>query len=295
MKINKRSISILSLVAFLFLGMSGLQAQQEKRDFKQRGDQTSVLNEVQKEQMKEARIAFAKVTIDLKNELGELHAKQRTLFSAEKPNMKEIYANADKISELKNQIKKEEIGMKLDIRSFLTEEQQMKMAKHSKHRKGVMRDKKGQMGQANRAEMGRAKQGMRKGDRGEQQGKKGYGIKQKAGKQMGKDRNMLDLSDEQKAQMKEIRVAHLKETKELKNELEVIRLKQKHLMTAEKVDKNSIMDNVDRLSNIQNQLAKKQIDNKMEIREILTEDQLVLFMSHPKEKKGFAKRHKRMN
>ena len=295
MKINKRSISILSLVAFLFLGMSGLQAQQEKRDFKQRGDQTSVLNEVQKEQMKEARIAFAKATIDLKNELGELHAKQRTLFSAEKPNMKEIYANADKISELKNQIKKEEIGMKLDIRSFLTEEQQMKMAKHSKHRKGVMRDKKGQMGQANRAEMGRAKQGMRKGDRGEQQGKKGYGIKQKAGKQMGKDRNMLDLSDEQKAQMKEIRVAHLKETKELKNELEVIRLKQKHLMTAEKVDKNSIMDNVDRLSNIQNQLAEKQIDNKMEIREILTEDQLVLFMSHPKGKKGFAKRHKRMN
>ncbi|MDE5418622.1 periplasmic heavy metal sensor [Labilibaculum sp. DW002] len=295
MKINKRSISILSLVAFLFLGMSGLQAQQEKRDFKQRGDQTSVLNEVQKEQMKEARIAFAKATIDLKNELGELHAKQRTLFSAEKPNMKEIYANADKISELKNQIKKEEIGMKLDIRSFLTEEQQMKMAKHSKHRKGVMRDKKGQMGQANRAEMGRAKQGMRKGDRGEQQGKKGYGIKQKAGKQMGKDRNMLDLSDEQKAQMKEIRVAHLKETKELKNELEVIRLKQKHLMTAEKVDKNSIMDNIDRLSNIQNQLAKKQIDNKMEIREILTEDQLVLFMSHPKGKKGFAKRHKRMN
>ena len=295
MKINKRSISILSLVAFLFLGMSGLQAQQEKRDFKQRGDQTSVLNEVQKEQMKEARIAFAKATIDLKNELGELHAKQRTLFSAEKPNMKEIYANADKISELKNQIKKEEIGMKLDIRSFLTEEQQMKMAKHSKHRKGVMRDKKGQMGQANRAEMGRAKQGMRKGDRGEQQGKKGYGIKQKAGKQMGKDRNMLDLSDEQKAQMKEIRVAHLKETKELKNELEVIRLKQKHLMTAEKVDKNSIMDNVDRLSNIQNQLAKNQIDNKMEIREILTEDQLVLFMSHPKGKKGFAKRHKRMN
>ena len=186
MKINKRSISILSLVAFLFLGMSGLQAQQEKRDFKQRGDQTSVLNEVQKEQMKEARIAFAKATIDFKNELGELHAKQRTLFSAEKPNMKEIYANADKISELKNQIKKEEIGMKLDIRSFLTEEQQMKMAKHSKHRKGVMRDKKGQMGQANRAEMGRAKQGMRKGDRGEQQGKKGYGIKQKAGKQMGK-------------------------------------------------------------------------------------------------------------
>ena len=295
MKINKRSISILSLVAFLFLGMSGLQAQQEKRDFKQRGDQTSVLNEVQKEQMKEARIAFAKATIDLKNELGELHAKQRTLFSAEKPNMKEIYANADKISELKNQIKKEEIGMKLDIRSFLTEEQQMKMAKHSKHRKGVMRDKKGQMGQANRAEMGRAKQGMRKGDRGEQQGKKGNGIKQKAGKQMGKDRNMLGLSDEQKVQMKEIRVAHLKETKELKNELEVIRLKQKHLMTAEKVDKNSIMDNVDRLSNIQNQLAKKQIDNKMEIREILTEDQLVLFMSHPKGKKGFAKRHKRMN
>ncbi|MBI9056833.1 MAG: hypothetical protein JEZ01_03575 [Labilibaculum sp.] len=54
MKINKRSISILSLVAFLFLGMSGLQAQQEKRDFKQRGEQTSVLNEVQKEQMKEA-------------------------------------------------------------------------------------------------------------------------------------------------------------------------------------------------------------------------------------------------
>ena len=40
------------------------------------------------------------------------------------------------------------------------------------------------------------------------------------------------LSDEQKEQMKELRIAHQKDTKELKNELEEIRLKQKHLMTA---------------------------------------------------------------
>ena len=295
MKINKRSISILGLVAFLFLGMSGLQAQPESRELKRDGEKRVGLNEEQKEQMKEARIAFAKTTINLKNELGELHAKQRTLFSSAKPNMKQIYANADKISDLKNQMKKEEIGMKLDIRSFLTEEQQVMMANRLKHKKGVRHGKKGQMGQAKRSEMGRKQQGIQKGERGLQQRKKGSEFKLKAGKQMRKDRNMLDLSDDQKAQMKEIRLAHLKETKDLRNELEVIRLKQKHLMTAEKIDKNSIMENVDRSSDIQNQLAKKQIDNKMEIREILTEDQLVLFMSHPKGKKGFAKRHKRMN
>lgn len=295
MKINKKSVSILGLVAFLFLGMSGLQAQPKKREFKRGGDQSIGLSAEQKEQMKEARIAFAKATIDLKNEMGELKAKQRTLFSAEKPNMNQIYANADKISDVKNQLMKEKISMKLDTRSFLTEEQCVKMGQHAKHKKGLRHGKKGQMGQANRAEQGGKQRGMRNGERMAQQGKKGNGMKQKAGKQMKQGRNLLDLSDEQKEQMKELRIAHLKDTKGLKNELEVIRLNQKHLMTAENVDKKAVMANVDQLSGVQNKLTKKGIDHKMEVREILTEDQLVLFISHPKGKKGFGKRHKRMN
>ena len=308
MKINKRSVSIIGLIAFFLVSISGLQAQPEKRGFKQRGDQASALNAEQKEQMKASRIVFAKATIDLKNELGELHAKQKTLFSAEKPNMKQIYANADKISELKSQLKKETISMKLDMRSFLTEEQQAMRASRSKCRKDEKPGKRGGMGQGNRAKMGR-KQGMRKGERcshqgrrgmqkGErctQQGMKGNGFKHQGKEQMGRNRNMLDLNDEQKTQMKEIRIAYRKDTKELRNELELIRLKQKHLMTAEKIDKNSIMDNVNQSSKIQNQLAKKQIDHRMEIRKILSEDQLVLFKSCLKGKKGFEKRHKRMN
>ena len=295
MKINKRSISILGLVAFLFLGMTSLQAQPKKRGFKQGDDKSIGLSEEQKEQMKEARIVYAKATLDLKNEMGEVKAKQKTLLSAEKPNMNQIYANVDKISDLKNQLMKEEIEMKLDIRTFLTEEQRVKMAHRSKHKKGAKQGGKGQMGKAHRANQG-GQGGMRNGEGLAQGGKRGKGFQQKAGKQMRQERNLLDLSDEQKEQMKELRLAHLKDTKELKNELEVIRLKQKHLMTAENIDKNAIMKNVDRLSGVQNQLAKKGIDHKMEVREILTEDQLVLFMTHSKGKRGAAKRHQhRMN
>lgn len=293
MKINKSSISFIGLLAFLFLGVFSLQAQPQ--EFANNREKRDGLSDAQKQQMREARIALAKASIDYKNELGEMQARQRTLLSAKQPNMNQIYANADKIADLKNQLLKERLAMKLDVRSFLSERQQMMMANRPMRNKGTRQAERGNRGQAYRCEMVGRKQQMCKGDRRGQFANKGKGWKHKAGNRMGKEYALLGLSEEQNLQMDELWMAHFSETKEIRNELEEIRLKQKHLMTADNPNKSSIMANVDRLTVVQKLLAKKKIDHKMQVREILTDDQLVIFRSHPNGKRNFDKYHSRMN
>ena len=63
--------------------------------------------------------------------------------------------------------------------------------------------------------------------------------------------------------------------------MQELRLKQKHLLNDENPNKNQIFSNLDRVSAIQNQLAKDRVASQKEIRNILDEDQLVLFLSKP--------------
>jgi len=93
--------------------------------------------------------------------------------------------------------------------------------------------------------------------------------------------NALNLSEDQQKQMEAIRLEHRKGNQNLREEMQELRLKQKHLLNDETPNKNEVFSNLDRISKIQNELAKERVLNQKDIRKILDEDQLVLFLSKP--------------
>lgn len=286
----KRFIKRIATLGFaslvLFSGLTSLQAQPSKR-FSKDCPRAIQLSDQQKEQMKEIRLDFAKATTGVNNELNELRAHQRTLMSAQNPQKIEIYANLDKMSSLQKQLMKERLSMKLKMQSFFTEEQRLLCQNRPFGKQGMHSGRKGDRGQ------GQYWNSLSGDDQ-----KAGFGANRN-GKGVGRgQRNMdcvngcgngLNLSDEQKKQMDDLRLTHMNATQELRNEAEELRLKQKHLMTTASPDEKLIMENVDRLSDIQNKLAKMKVDHQMEVRKVLNVDQLTLFLSRPGMGKGICK------
>lgn len=88
------------------------------------------LTDAQKETFKNGMIAMQKEMKPLRNELGELTARQKTLVSADEPDMKAINKNLEKIGELKTQMAKIQVKHRLEMRSQLTEEQKLKFDMH---------------------------------------------------------------------------------------------------------------------------------------------------------------------
>jgi len=257
------------MALMLFSGIS--QAQQRKRA--ERMQKTMIqLTDAQKEELKAAKVEFAKATLDVKNELNELTAYQRTLMSAEELNETKVFENIDKMTALKKQLMEERIKMRLASPGVQCQEQRMfkgMQADCSRMRSPQMNCRKGQMQKGNR---GCFVEGRNQGAM-----------------------NVLDLSEEQQEKIKTLKLEHKKATQNLREEMQELRLKQKHLFTDEKPNKNEMFSNLDRISSIQNQLAKERVANQKEIRNILDEDQLVLFLSRPHKmnKKGKARMHRR--
>ena len=84
------------------------------------------LTDAQKEAFKQNRLAMQKQLQPIQNELGEVEAHQKTLMSAEKPDLAAINKNIEKIGGLKVEIEKIKTKNHLDMRAQLTEEQRLK-------------------------------------------------------------------------------------------------------------------------------------------------------------------------
>jgi len=300
MKNIRRNIVVIGVVSLLMImGALNVNAQGNKCVKEDRPGGIA-LSDQQKEQVKATKIEFAKATKDLKNELNELRARKKTLMSAEEPDMKAIYANIDKAADLKNQLRKEQITMKLDVKSVLTDDQKVMMANCPMRNKGMRQGRKGRMtnGQGRMYRDGLCdKSGMAQGQGFGNGNGNGKGFGRNGMQQDCSNNNWMDLSDEQKEQMQELRVGHWKASKGLRDEVEELQLKQKHMMTSEDIDEKLIMENIDLLSGVQNKLAKMKVDHKMEVCKILTESQLSLFLSHAGMRDGFenGNRHRRFN
>jgi Spy/CpxP family protein refolding chaperone len=83
------------------------------------------MTEEQKAKMKDLHIAFYKEAKPLRNQLGELKAKQKTLSTADNPDMKAINANIDEITKVMNQLMKSRAAFRQKVRALLTDEQRM--------------------------------------------------------------------------------------------------------------------------------------------------------------------------
>ncbi len=252
----KTKVTTCIVVALMLL--SGV-SQAQQRDRAQRMQKTMIqLTDAQKEELKAAKVQFAKATIDVKNELNELKTHQRTLMSAEKLDETKIFENIDNITALKKQLMEERINMRLATSGLLDAKQRLNrdmMMNHRKMKGKHVNCRKGQMHRGNR---------------------KGQFEKRKK-----RTVNALGLSEGQQEKMRNLKLEHKKATQNLREEMQELRLKQKHLLNDENPNKNQIFSNLDRVSVIQNQLAKERVASQKEIRNILDEDQLVLFLSRP--------------
>jgi Spy/CpxP family protein refolding chaperone len=91
---------------------------------------------------------------------------------------------------------------------------------------------------------------------------------------------MLDLTDEQKAKIKESKTKHLKAVKPLKNKLGIYEAELKALATADKADMNAINKKIDEISSVKTDIQKSKMVHIQEIRSLLTDDQRIIFDTH---------------
>ncbi len=100
------------------------------------------LTDPQKEAFKQSMMAMQKQLQPLRNELGEAVAHQKTLVTAENPNLVAVNKNIDKIGALRIEMAKIKIKNHLDMRAQLTDEQRLKFDLFA----GKMMEGKGEKG-----------------------------------------------------------------------------------------------------------------------------------------------------
>ena len=83
----------------------------------------------------------------------------------------------------------------------------------------------------------------------------------------------LNLTDEQKAQIKDKSFVQQKEMIRIRAELEMAGLEQARLVSAETTDTNALMQAVEKTGNLRTAMAKLQMKNLLELRNILTPEQ----------------------
>lgn len=124
---------------------------------------------------------------------------------------------------------------------------------------------------------------------------KGYGKGQGNDNWQGKGYclSIPDLSDEQKDKISQLRIVHLKEVKNLKNELNEKMAKHQTLITADEANLDLINKNIDEITQIKNKLMKAKAAHQQAIRALLTEEQKVYFDLHlmKKGKRGHGYRN----
>jgi Spy/CpxP family protein refolding chaperone len=100
------------------------------------------LTDSQKDAFKQSMMAVQKQMQPLRNQLGEAEAHQKTLMTAEKPDLSAINKNIEKIGEFKVEMAKIQAKHRLEMRAQLTDEQRLKfdMFKHQ------MKDGRGMKG-----------------------------------------------------------------------------------------------------------------------------------------------------
>lgn len=127
---TKRFFSAITIALMLFGSMS-LLAQPVSHTRK--GHEIKFTDE-QRAKIKDIHMASYKEIKALQNQMGELKAKQKTLTTADKPDLNAINANIDEISKVQNKLMKIKASSHQQIRALLTDEQKMIFDSKQEHR-----------------------------------------------------------------------------------------------------------------------------------------------------------------
>lgn len=94
------------------------------------------------------------------------------------------------------------------------------------------------------------------------------------------------FTQEQKEQMKQLRLGTAKKVKPLKNEMRELQARQKTLTTADKADMGAINKNIEKISEVRTEMAKIMAAQHQAVRSMLDEEQLLKFDQMQDRKRG---------
>ena len=100
------------------------------------------------------------------------------------------------------------------------------------------------------------------------------------------------FTEEQKEQVKALRLEMAKQVKPLHNQLGELKAKQHTLTTADKADLNAINKNIDKMSELQAEIQKLRAKQHQKIRSLLTDEQLIKFDAMKRHHKNKNKQHR---
>ncbi len=136
--LNLRTWLVLLVLAGLPAGLMA-QPQQARQQFRQQdqaGPALPGLTEEQKESIKEIRLETHKVVQPLRDEIAINKAKINALAKKDDPDMEEIITLVETNGKLLTQISVQQIDSRIQIRSLLTEEQNLIWDLHHGRMKG---------------------------------------------------------------------------------------------------------------------------------------------------------------
>ena len=96
---------------------------------------------------------------------------------------------------------------------------------------------------------------------------------------------MLNLSDEQKEQIKKLRLEHQQKMLQFRNKLGEHRAKLQTLRTADKADMKAIDKLVDVMAELRASQMKLKLRHEQDVRALLTDEQKIIFNTHKKQRK----------
>ncbi len=88
---------------------------------------------------------------------------------------------------------------------------------------------------------------------------------------------LLDLTEEQKDQIKEIHLAHMKDVQPLKDEVKIDRVKVDVLLKRDDPDMKEIVSLVEANGKLLTQIQVKSIEQKISVRSLLTDEQKIIY------------------
>jgi Spy/CpxP family protein refolding chaperone len=115
------------------------------------------LTDEQQEQMTSLRTEYYKAVTPLRNKLGELKARERTLLSEENVDMEAVNKNIDEQTEVENSLKKLQVEHQVAVKKILTDEQIMQL---QQRRNFANRDGYNRYGNRRAARPGRGYRGI---------------------------------------------------------------------------------------------------------------------------------------
>jgi len=130
-----------TIIALMLFGTSPLFAQHGSMFH---NNDRVKFTEEQKAKIKEIHLASFKEMQVLKNQMGELKAKQHTLSTTDKPDLNAINANIDEISKIQGKMMKIKAADNQKIRGLLSDEQKMQFDSGMMHKKGRMKMHRGE-------------------------------------------------------------------------------------------------------------------------------------------------------